>query len=201
MARKKTNNEVAVETVMNKYGGYFDYDAINHYISLINQEDKKNIPQLSKQIVKNIAEWSLNGDDKEQIAEKLEITTKQFETLCSICPILIMVMQQSKELANIVITGSLYQTAIGGQIVREQQIVKHYEYNENGKIIGESYEKVWVEKELPPNAMLLKFIAEKKLSEKFGDEKVDKDKVVTTAIADMTKEELENFEKELSKNA
>ena len=201
MARKKSNNEVAVETVMNKYGGYFDYDAINHSISLINKEDSKDIPNLSKQIVKNIAEWSLNGDDKEQIAEKLEITPKQFDTLCSICPVLIMVMQQSKELANIIITGSLYQTAIGGQIVREQQIVKHYEYNFQGKIIGESVEKVWVEKELPPNAMLLKFIAEKKLSEKFGDDKVDKDKVVTTAIADMTKEELENFEKELNKNA
>lgn len=198
MARKKSNNEVAVETIMNKYGGYFDYDAINHTLSLINQDDKDKIPELSKQIVKNIAEWSLNGDDKQEIAKKLEMTPKQFETLCSLCPVLVMVMQQGKELANIIITGSLYQTAIGGQIIRRQQIMKIRDYDENGNVIGEHIEKVWVEEELPPNALLLKFIAEKKFSEKFGNEKTDQDKLINDTINNMTPEELKKFEESLN---
>lgn len=198
MSKKKSNNEVAVETIMNKYGGYFDYDAINHTLSLINQDDKDKIPELSKQIVKNIAEWSLNGDDKQEIAKKLEMTPKQFETLCSLCPVLVMVMQQGKELANIIITGSLYQTAIGGQIIRRQQIMKIRDYDENGNVIGEHIEKVWVEEELPPNALLLKFIAEKKFSEKFGNEKTDQDKLINDTINNMTPEELKKFEESLN---
>lgn len=201
MAKKKSNNEIAVETIMNKYGGYFDYDAINHTLKLINEEDKNKIPDISKQVVRNIAEWSLNGEDKTEIAKKLEMSPKQFDTLCSICPVLVMVMQNGKELANIIVTGSLYQTAIGGQIVREQQIVRLRDYGEDGKVIGEHYEKVWVEKELPPNAILLKFIAEKKMGEKFGDEKGDQDKIIVSAINDMTPEELQRFEKELMQNA
>ncbi len=198
MGKKKSNNEVAVETIMNKYGGYFDYDAINHTLSLINQDDKDKIPDLSKQIVKNIAEWSLNGDDKQEIAKKLEMTPKQFETLCSLCPVLVMVMQQGKELANIIITGSLYQTAIGGQIIRRQQIMKIRDYDDEGKVIGEHIEKVWVEEELPPNALLLKFIAEKKFSEKFGNEKTDQDKLINDTINNMTPEELKKFEESLN---
>lgn len=195
--KKKSNTDVAVETIMNKYGGYFDYDAINHTLSLINKEDIDKIPDLSKQVVKNIAEWSLNGEDRQEIAKRLEMTPKQFDTLCSICPVLVMVMEQGKELANILVVGSLYQTAIGGQIVREQQIVRLHDYNDNGDIVGEHYEKVWVEKELPPNALLLKFIAEKKLSEKFGDKQNDQDKVINESIKSMTPEELQKFEKEL----
>lgn len=198
MSKKKSNNEVAVETIMNKYGGYFDYDAINHTLSLINQDDKDKIPELSKQIVKNIAEWSLNGDDKQEIAKKLEMTPKQFETLCSLCPVLVMVMQQGKELANIIITGSLYQTAIGGQIIRRQQIMKIRDYDDEGRVIGEHVEKIWVEEELPPNALLLKFIAEKKFSEKFGNEKTDQDKLINDTINNMTPEELKKFEESLN---
>lgn len=198
MARKKSNNEVAVETIMNKYGGFFDYDAINHTLSLINEKDKENIPNLSKQVVRNIAEWSLNGDDKQEISKKLEMTPRQFDTLCSLCPVLVMVMQQGKELANIIITGSLFQTAIGGQVIREQQVMRIHDYDDNGKVCGEHIEKVWVEKELPPNAILLKFIAEKKLSEKFGNDKTDQDKVINDTIVNMTPEELKNFEAQLN---
>lgn len=201
MAKRKSNTQVAVETVMNKYGGYFDYDNINHTIELINKEDSKDLPKLSKQIVQNIAEWSLNGETKSRIAERLEMTPKQFDTLCAICPTLVMVMQNGRELANVIIAGSLYQTAIGGQIVRKQQVVKSYEYNENGKIVGEKIEKVWVEEELPPNPILLKFIAEKQMSEKFGNENTDQNKIVEGTIKNMSAEELEHFEREINKNA
>ena len=45
-------------------------------------------------------------------------------------------------------------------------------------MVGEHLEKV-VEEELPPNPLLLKFLAEHKLSEKFGKDKNDKDQVVS----------------------
>lgn len=200
MARKKkSNTDVAVETIMDKYGGYFDYDAINHTLSLINKDDVDKIPDLSKQVVRNIAEWSLNGEDKTEISKRLEMTPRQFDTLCSLCPVLIMVMQQGKELANIIVSGSLFQTAIGGQIIKKQQLVRIHDY-EDGKIVGEHYDKIWVEEELPPNAILLKFIAEKKLSEKFGDKQNDQDKVIVSAIKDMTPEELKEFEKKVQDN-
>ena len=201
MGRKKSNSEVAVETVMNKYGGYFDYDSINHTIELVNKNDTTDLQKISEQVVKNIAEWSLNGEDKNQIAKRLEMTPRQFDTLCAICPTLIMVMQTSKELANIIITGSLYQTAIGGQVIRKQVAMKVKDYNEVGDVIGEHIEKVWVEEELPPNAILLKFIAEKKLSEKFGDKGSEQDKVIVGAINDMTPEEYKSFEERLKQNA
>ena len=200
MGKKKSNTDVAVETIMNKYGGYFDYDAINHTLSLVNKEDIEKIPDLSKQVVRNIAEWSLNGEDRQEIAKRLEMTQRQFDTLCAVCPVLVMVMEQGKELANILVVGSLYQTAIGGQVIREQQIVRLHDYSDDGKVIGEHFEKVWVEKELPPNAILLKFIAEKKLSEKFGDKQNDQDKVINDTISKMTPQELAKFEKELMEN-
>lgn len=196
MAKKKiSSTEVAVDTIMDKYGGYFDYDAINHIISITNNED---LGKISKQVVKNIAEWSLNGEDKKQIAERLEMTPKQFDTLCKICPVLIHVMESGTQMANIVATGSLFQTAIGGQFIKKQVAVKVKDYDSDGTVIGEHYEKMWIEEELPPNPMLLKFIAEKKLSERFGDDKADQDKVINTTIDNMTKEELAKLERELN---
>lgn len=195
MAKKKSNTELAVDTIMGKYDAYFDYDSINHLLQITNNED---LGKVSKQVVRNIAEWSLNGDDKKQIAEKLELTPRQFETLCRICPVLVHIMETSVEMANIIATGSLFQTAIGGQFVRKQVVVKIKEYDDSGKVVGEHYDKMWVEEELPPNPILLKFIAENKLAEKFGDKKNDQDKVIKDSITNMTKEELENFERELN---
>ena len=195
--KKMSNTQVAVETIMNKYGGYFDYDAINHLLTITNNED---LGKISKQVVKNIAEWSLNGDDRQKIAERLEMTPKQFNTLCTICPVLVHVMETGVEMANIIATGSLFQTAIGGQFIKKQVVVKVKDYDD-GKVIGEHYEKMWVEEELPPNPILLKFIAENKLAEKFGDKKNDQDKIIKDSILNMSKEELENFEKEVKANA
>lgn len=192
-----SNTQVAVETIMNKYGGYFDYDAINHLLTITNNED---LGKISKQVVKNIAEWSLNGDDRQKIAERLEMTPKQFNTLCTICPVLVHVMETGVEMANIIATGSLFQTAIGGQFIKKQVVVKVKDYDD-GKVIGEHYEKMWIEEELPPNPILLKFIAENKLAEKFGDKKNDQDKIIKDSILNMSKEELENFEKEVKANA
>ena len=195
MGKKKTNTELAIDTIMGKYESYFNYDSINHIISITKNED---LGKISKQVVMNIAEWSLNGDSKKQIAEKLELTPKQFETLCRICPVLVHVMETSVEMANIIATGSLFQTAIGGQFVKKQVVVKVKEYDDEGRVIGEHYEKMWVEEELPPNPILLKFIAENKLAEKFGDKKSDQDKVIKDSIINMTNEELERFERELN---
>ena len=195
--KKMSNTQVAVETIMNKYGGYFDYDAINHLLTITNNED---LGKISKQVVKNIAEWSLNGDDRQKIAERLEMTPKQFNTLCTICPVLVHVMETGVEMANIIANGSLFQTAIGGQFIKKQVVVKVKDYDD-GKVVGEHYEKMWVEEELPPNPILLKFIAENKLAEKFGDKKNDQDKIIKDSILNMSKEELENFEKEVKANA
>ena len=67
--------------------------------------------------------------------------------------------------------------------------------------------KEWVAEELPPNPLLLKFLAEHKLSEKFGKDKNDKDQEVVSIVnglddkdLDLMKEQLEDYERNQEQN-
>ena len=102
-------------------------------------------------------------------------------------------MQHSTTYADMVVSGTLLQTAIGGKTYKKTELVKVHDYEiVNGKsvIVGEHYEKVDVEYETQPNPMLLKYLAENKLSEKFGDKKVDSSKEHRDIIDAMTEEEI-----------
>ena len=125
--------------------------------------------KISKRVLENIAEWCLNGDSDDEIRKKIELTPKQWGILTTICPKVLDIMDHSRAYADIVLGGSLLQTAIGGKKIKKEQLIKVGEYV-NGVKVGEHVEKHMVEEELPPNPLLLKFLAERKLNEKLGEQ-------------------------------
>lgn len=123
--------------------------------------------KISKRTLQNIAEWCLNGDTEDEIARKLELNKNQWAILIAVCPKVLEIMEFGYAYADIVVGGSLLQVAIGGKKIKKQQIVKVGIY-ENGVKTGEKIEKVEIEEELPPNPLLLKFLAENRFTEKFS---------------------------------
>lgn len=150
--------------------------------------------EMNKSTINNIAEWCLNGDSDNEIRQKLSLTKNQWAILVTICPTLLLVMKDSRALADVVIAGSLFQTAIGGKRIKKQVPVrvKEYECNpDTGKswVSGEHTEVIEIEEELPPNPLLLKFLAEHKMSEKLGDVKVDGDSEYKKIVDSLSPEE------------
>lgn len=174
-------------------------EILNPIKELANNVDIKTVNQLlaqtelkdfemNKSTITNIAEWCLNGESDNEIRKRLNLTKNQWSILVTICPTLLLVMKDSRALADVVVAGSLFQTAIGGKRIKRQVPVKYKVYNEYGKVEREDYKIVEVEEELPPNALLLKFLAERKMNEKLGENQVkstsDYKKMVETLTPD-----------------
>ena len=98
-------------------------------------------------------------------------------------------MKESRALADVVIAGSLFQTAIGGKRIKKQVPVKFKIYDENGKVDREDYKVIEIEEELPPNPLLLKFLAEHKMSEKLGDNPTNNESNYKKMVESLTPEE------------
>ena len=145
--------------------------------------------EMNKSTILNIAEWCLNGDSDTEIRKKLDLNKNQWAILVTVCPTLLMVMKDSRALADVVVAGSLFQTAIGGKTIKKQQLIRVKVYDEKGIVCGEKVEKHWVEEELPPNPLLLKFLAEHKLSEKLGDNPVNNESTYKKIVESLTPEE------------
>ena len=156
-----------VNEIVNKYANILDIDFINQ---IIEQSGKMEDFEMNKSTLLNIADWALNGNSDDEIRKKLDLRPAQWSILLSICPTLVLIMRDSRALADVIVAGSLFQTAIGGKKIKRQVAKSVTEYNEMGKPCGQHLEVVELEEELPPNADLLKFLATHKLSEKFGDE-------------------------------
>lgn len=124
---------------------------------------------INKTTLTNVAQWALNGESDAEIRKHLDLNKNQWAILVTVCPTLLLIMKETRAMADVVIAGSLFQTAIGGKIITKQQPVKIKQYDADGKVYGEKIEIVTIKEELPPNPMLLKFLAENKLSEKFGE--------------------------------
>ena len=155
--------------------------------------------EMNKSTITNIAEWCLNGETDNEIRNRLSLTKDQWAILVTICPTLLLVMRESRALADVVIAGSLFQTAVGGKRIKKQVPIKVKEYEcnpETGKswVSGEHTELIEVEEELPPNPMLLKFLAEHKMSEKLGDNKLPNETSYKKIIESMTPEERATIE-------
>lgn len=185
--RKTKEQKEALENV-GKIADKVNIRATNEVLATANADFK-----LSKTILSNIAEWCLNGDSDDEISRKLELTKKQWNILVSVCPRVLDIMEHSRAYADIIVGGSLLQAAIGGQKVRKQQIIKVGDYQDGVKI-GEHVETYWVEEELPPNPMLLKFLAERKLNEKLGEESAQKSVGYRDIIDNMTEEDRRKLE-------
>jgi len=146
--------------------------------------------EMNKSTITNIAEWCLNGESDAEIRKRLDLNKHQWAILTTVCPTLLIVMKDSRALADVVIAGSLFQTAIGGKRVKKQVPVKYKVYDENGKVEREDYKIVEIEEELPPNPLLLKFLAEHKMSEKLGENIPNKDNEYKQIVESLSKEEL-----------
>lgn len=176
-----------VKKIVDTYANIIDMPFVNEIIS---NSGKLDDFEMNKTTMMNIAEWALNGSSDEEIRKKLDLTPTQWQVLVSVCPTLILVMQHSRALADTIIAGSLFQTAIGGKRIKKQVPKPITEYDEKGKPCGQHYELIEVWEELPPNPILLKFIAEQKLSEKFGDQKVDNTRHYQEIINNLSPEQM-----------
>ena len=167
---KKPNQDEDTAKLVSKV----DIDFVNQ---MIGKSEEMGDFQISKRTLANISSWALNGESDKEIREHLDLTDHQFAILCTVCPTLLLIMDRSRAMADLIVAGSLFQTAIGGKRIKKQQAVKVGIY-ENGVKTGERIEKVWLEEELPPRPELLKFLAENKLSQNFGEHKgVDEGKM------------------------
>lgn len=146
--------------------------------------------EMNKSTIFNIAEWCLNGESDTEIRKRLALNKHQWAILTTVCPTLLIIMRDSRALADVVIAGSLFQTAIGGKVITKQQPVKVKKYDADGKCLGEEIKIVEIKEELPPNPLLLKFLAEHKLSEKFGDNIENKDSEYKKLVDSLSPQEL-----------
>ena len=159
---------------------------------LLEQTDLNDF-EMTKATIENIAEWCLNGNSDTEIRQKLSLNKHQWGVLVACCPTLLVVMQQSRSLAEVVLAGSLFQRAVGGKIVKKQTVVKKKIY-EDGKVVGEENEIVWLQEELPPEPSLLKFLAEKKLNEKLGENANKTTENYKNVVNNLTDEDLAKLE-------
>ena len=184
----RTRKELKKE--LDKITDTVDIDFTNNIIELSGELDKF---QLTKTTLNNIAKWALDGKSQMEIAKNLELTKNEWAYLLKVCPAILVVMQHSQAYADIVVAGTLYQTAIGGNKIHRKQPIKIKEYD-NGKVIGEHIEYAEWEEEQPANPYLLKYLAENKLSEQFGKVKVDNTKEHREVVDAMSDEELKIIE-------
>lgn len=198
MAQDKQKRKIKKE--LDKITDTIDYKQINNAIESSGELEDFTI---SKQTLMNIASWALDGKTQYEIRQNLELTPSEWNYLLKICPTILIVMQHSTAYADIVVAGSLYQTAIGGHTIRRKMPMKIKEYgvDEKGRsiVVGEHVEIVEYDEVQPSNPMLLKYLAEHKLSEQFGKEKSDNSEEHRQIIDNMNDNERKIIE-EMSDN-
>lgn len=187
MARTKSD----LKKELNKITDTVNIDLVNQVIQMGGELENF---KLDKRVLTNIAKWALDGKSQFEIAQNLELSKKEWCYLCKVCPSILLVMQHSKAYADLVVAGTLYQTAIGGHTIHRKQPIKIKEYDD-GRVIGEHIEYAEWDEVQPSNPFLLKYLAENKLSENFGKVKSDNSKEHREVVDIMTEEELNLIEK------
>lgn len=187
MARTKSD----LKKELNKITDTVNIDLVNQVIQMSGELENF---KLDKRVLTNIAKWALDGKSQFEIAQNLELSKNEWGYLCKVCPAILLVMQHSKAYANLVIAGTLYQTAIGGHTIHRKTPIKIKEYDD-GRVIGEHIEYAEWDEVQPANPFLLKYLAENKLSENFGKVKTDSSKEHREVVDIMTEEELKVIEK------
>lgn len=154
---------------------------------------------MTEKTLENIAKWALDGKSQTEIRNNLELTEYEWEYLKNVCPAMLLVMSKSTSYADMVIAGTLFQTAIGNQEYEVEELVKIKDYD-NGKCIGEHIEHHTKKVRTPPNPDLLKFLSVHKLSENFSEKPKTDSKEYKDVIANMSDDEkkavLESFDNE-----
>lgn len=186
-----TRTKKDLKDELNKITDTVDIDLTNKVLDLSEEIESFH---LTKKTLNNIAKWALDGKSQFEIAQNLELSKKEWTYLCKVCPAILLVMQHSQAYADIVVAGTLYQTAIGGHTIIKKVPMKIKEYDD-GRVIGEHVEIIEVPEVQAPNPYLLKYLAENKLSEQFGKVKTDNSKEHREVVDVMSEEELKLIEK------
>ena len=187
MARTKSD----LKKELNKITDTVNIDLVNQVIQMSGELENF---KLDKRVLTNIAKWALDGKSQFEIAQNLELSKNEWGYLCKVCPAILLVMQHSKAYADLVVAGTLYQTAIGGHTIHKKMPIKIKEYDD-GRVTGEHIEYAEWDEVQPANPFLLKYLAENKLSENFGKVKTDNSKEHREVVDIMTEEELKVIEK------
>ena len=183
----RTRKELKKE--LNKITDTVDIDMTNQMLELGGIEKFS----ITKATLNNIAKWALDGKSQFEIRQNLELSKNEWEYLIKVCPVILLVMQHSQAYAEIVLAGTLYQTAIGGHTIHKKVPMKIKEYD-NGKVIAEHIEYAEYDEVQPANPYLLKYLAEHKLSENFGETKTDSSAEHRKVVDAMSEEELKIIE-------
>lgn len=185
----RTKREIKQE--LNKITDTVDIKLVNQVLDM---SDILEDFSITKKTLNNIAKWALDGKSQFEIAQNLELSKREWDYLCKVCPAILLVMQHSQAYADVVVAGTLYQTAIGGHTIHKKVPIKIKEYD-NGRVIGEHIEYAEYDEVQPSNPYLLKYLAENKLSEQFGKSKTDNSKEHREVVDVMSDEELALIEK------
>lgn len=184
-----------IQKSIDEYIENVDVNLVNSMLDLTELKDFT----VDIQTIRNVSEWALNGASDSEIRQKLSLTKHEWSILCNVCPTLLIIMKESRAMADIVIAGSLFQAAIGGQKIKKLVPKTVKEYDDKGRVCSEHLETIEIWEELPPNPMLLKFLAENKLSDKFGEIKTDNQEEFKKILERFTPEELALIEKNKNK--
>ena len=183
---KKPNIKNEIKRELKTITDTVDLDMVNQQLSI----GGINNIEISSKTLMNIGKWCLDGKSEYEIKQNLELSDSEWRYLLKTCPAIVVIMQHTTTYADMIVGGTLLQVALGGKKIKKQVPMKVKLYNERGKVIGEKYEMVEVEEETQPNPYLLKFLAENKLSEKFGDKKTDNTREYKDVIENMTEEQI-----------
>lgn len=175
-----------IQKSIDKYIDGIDINLVNAMLDLTELKDFT----IDFQTVRNISDWALNGNSDQEIRQKLSLNKHEWSILCNVCPTILIIMKETRAMADLVIAGSLFQTAIGGQKIKKLVPKTVKEYDDRGRVCSEHLETIEIWEELPPNPMLLKFLAENKLSDKFGESKTDNSSEYKKILERYTPEEL-----------
>lgn len=154
----------------------------------IQLDGKVNNLILTEKTLENIAKWALDGKSQTEIRNNLELTEYEWEYLKMTCPTMLLLMSKTTAYADIVIAGTLVQTAIGGVEYEEPTPIKVKLY-ENGKCVGEDVKIIKLPKKTQPNPDLLKFLSIHKLSENFSDKPKTSSKEYREIVDNLSEEE------------
>lgn len=188
----RTRKELKKE--LEKITDTVDIDFTNEIISMSGEEYQKL--KITKNTLHNIAKWALDGKSQLEIAHNLELSKQEWGYLCKVCPAILFVMQRSQAYADIVVAGTLYQTAIGGHKIHKTMPMKIKKYD-RGRVVGEEVQIVEYDEVQAPNPELLKFLATHKLSETFGKTQIDNTKEHREVVESMSEEEIKAIQSQL----
>lgn len=121
--------------------------------------------------------WSGQGKKVGEIVKDLRMSSKQFKELQGLYPEIIGAIKNGKEYANLLLSMSAQEMAIGKYWIEREVVVMEVvsEYDERGKKVGErKVPKVMVIKEQQKaDAGMLKFMLTNKMPEAYGKSVVE----------------------------